>query len=148
MQEVTKTLIEQLETDWNLSESLHKQKITFRRGEPPDLATRFVPNSVSIEALKFTTPIVKRTSARSRFNEIISLNMWMIIEPKTQDAINDLLDERQKIVDEIRRIVKLRQRTMTNIRFSYLTTERYMDEYEAEPPVLRMNVLILCTYCA
>jgi len=148
MQEVTKTLIERLTTDWALSGKGNQTNITFRRGEPADLTARFVPKKISIEALKTGTPVEKRTLKRSVFKELVALHIWQLVEPKYKDRIDDLYDLRQEVIDEIRRIIKLRQSTMTNIRFSYLSHEHYRDEVDAEPPVLHLIMILIAKYTA
>lgn len=147
MQEITKTLITQLQTDWNLAGDIAKEHITFRRGEPANLSNRFMPNKISIEAKKIMTAARKRSLARSKFTEPIPISIWQLIQPKTDANIATLLDERQQIIDEIRRIIKLRQTSMSGIALSYQQNERYLDDYDGLPPTLRVIITILCTYC-
>jgi len=146
MEDPAKTLITQLQNDWSLTGDLDKSKITFRRGEPFDLTTRFTKRKISIEATKLTNPIRKRTLATSEHHEVVSINVWMLIHPKTEEKITSLMDDRQSIIDEIRRIIEASQRSLTDIKFSFLTVERHLDNFEDEPPVLHTVCEVECQY--
>ena len=146
MQDVAKTIIEQLETDWNLTDTLAKAQVTFRRDEPANLSTRFMPKKISIETAKFTVPYRKRTLNRSEVNEIVTLTVWFLVAPKTDAQITVINDKKQEVIDEIRRIIKLRQRSMTDIRLSFASQERHINSLDDESPNMRVIISIKCKY--
>jgi len=147
MQDLTKTLKELLEDNWTLKTSRTKKaKVTFRRGEPFDLATRFSENKISIEVCRLTNPVVKRTLNTDVNNEIVPINLWIQIKPKTEKHVQNLLDDRQTIIDHVRSIIKTNQRAITDVKLGYRRTERHLDDYESEPPVLRTVFEIICKH--
>jgi len=146
VQEVTKTLETCLQTNWNLTGSVAKTEITFRRGEPFDLTTRFVNNKINIEVDKMTRPITKRVLARAISREIATITVWFLMQPVTEDRKDEVKDQCQQIEDEIERIIKAQQRSMTDIRFAKAANVRYIPRYDEDPPTLRAIINISCQY--
>jgi len=146
VQEVTKTLKAILESEWNLTGSVAKTEITFRRGEPFDLTTRFVNNKINIEIDKMTRPITKRTLARSMSREIATVTAWFLMQPMTDERKDEVKDQCQQIEDEIERIIKLKQRALTDIKFAKVGNVRYLPRYDEDPPTLRAIMNVLCQY--
>jgi len=146
VQEITKTLVEVLQSNWNLTGSVAKDNITFRRGEPFDLTTRFVNNKITIEIDKMTRPITKRTLARSMSREIATITMWFLMQPVTEDRKDEVKDQCQQIEDEIERIIKLKQRLLTDIKFAKVGNVRYIPRYDEDPPTLRAIMNVSCQY--
>lgn len=147
MQEASKTLLAALEDNWALTpKATKKVSISFRRGEPFDLTTRFTKNKISIEVGKLTRPITKRTLARSVSNEVLPISVWLLVRPKTESQKNSLLDRRQTLEDEIERILLATQKTLADVRFSKVGNVRYIDLLDDDPPTLRVVIDTVCTY--
>lgn len=144
MTDLTKTIADLLETNWALTGDNHKDKITFRRGEPFDLTTRFRKTNVSIEICKLTNPVTKRTLATEIENEIVPIHIHMLVRPQSEEAIASLLDNRDSIVKHIRAIIKSNQQSISGYKLISRRTERHVDEYDSEPPVLHTIIEIVC----
>ena len=146
MQEPTKTIVELLQNNWNDDCGVAKSTIQFRRGEPLNLLDRFRQREITVEVCKLTKPTEQRTISSVKVTEIVAVNVWMIIRPKSDEQIATLLDKRQVIEDEIERILLANNRSATNINFVMLDDTRYMDDYESEPPVLHAVKHVACIY--
>lgn len=150
MQDVEKTIVDAFQTYWTLetSDFVKKENINFRRGEPVNLTTRFSQRPISIEVGKLTNPRLKRTLARSHNREIVSAHIWILIRPKTDEAIAQLKDYRQEIIDEIRRIIHDYQLSLKDIKLGKILVERHLDQIEVEPPVLHTDIEVECRYAS
>lgn len=150
MQEVTKTLKELFtNNEWGWKETtvgIRENEITFRRLEPTNLKTRFVGNETSIEFCKVTNILRTKNLARYGYNEVVGLNIWQLFKPRTDDRQDELNDLRQKIIDEVRRIIKASSRHLKDIRFSYAGNETFLDELDEDPPVLHCVMNIHCIF--
>jgi len=149
MQSPDKTIYEQLQTDWTVSstQSTNKSKVTWRRGEPTDLTGRFVKRKISIEVGQLVDAgnVRPRRLEKHKHRELVPIHVWMDIKPYNDDSIVKLKDTRQEIIDEIRRIIKLRQRSLTNISYAEIGAARFLDDI-TEEHVLHWMCEVSCSY--
>lgn len=147
MQDPTKTVASALETEWTQWGSLQKADINFVRGDPVDIRQRFASKQVSIEVKKLTDPIIKKSLSRSTHKEVIEIDVWLDLVDISETRKDDLMDEMQKIKDEIERIIKLKQTTLTDIRFAFPRSWQNLDRLRPEePPYLRSAFYLVCLY--
>jgi len=146
MQEVTKTLIAILESEWSLTGDVHSDKISFNRGEPSDPMKRFLKYPIVIEAEKMTRPVSKRVLARSMSRELVLLTVWLHISPKSETRYAEVKDQCQTIEDEIESIIKAQQRLLTDIKFTKIVNSQYVPRYDELPPTFRCIFTVSCQY--
>lgn len=149
LQDPTKTIVDALEDNWGEVQGIPKNYINFVRHEPLDLETRFAKgHRVSIEVRPITEPISKRSLARQTHKEVVGINVWVDISPITEKEKVATMDIRQKLKDEIDRILKLVQATLTDIRFAFPRSWQPIDNLGGgdEKPYLRSLRYVVCLH--
>jgi len=137
-----KTLIE---SNWTLS-SPSKNDITFRVGEPVNLAERFLKRNISIEFHRLRAVSQPRNKARTIIRELTPIHIWIRVTPATEHGKESKQTLRQAIIDHIKSIIKNNAESVTDIKYIYQGGDQHVDQLGDEPPVLHSVINVVCLY--
>lgn len=137
-----KTLIE---SNWTLT-SPNADDITFRVGEPINLAERFLKRDISIEFHRLRAISQPRNKARTIIRELTPIHVWIRIKPATENGKTTAQSTRQTIIDHIKSIIKENAESATDIKYMYQGGDQHPDELGKEPPVLHSVINVVCLY--
>lgn len=146
MQDASKTLIDAISADWAGWVSLPKKELNFVQAPPTDSKMRFAGKQFSVECRKFSDSISKRSLGRSIHRETVHVDLWIDLIAISDDRKAELFVERQRMQDEVERIIKLRQRELTGIRFAFPRSWSFGDSFESAEPYLRCTLDVVCVY--
>ena len=129
MNDPSKTIKELLEDGWNLSDSQHKNHITFQYGQTVDPKTRFTQRDIIIEVYPEGSGagVQTRNQARSIYTEIVSIDCRVRFTASAQKSFENAKDSLHLIVEEVRRIIKLNRHDASDIFFMPFKGERPID---------------------
>ena len=140
-------MVEMLVSQWSLKGKLGKGSITFRRGSPVDLLARFTKNGISIEVEKMISYCVKRSRRSLIVHEVCPIDIWLFTPDLTEKAVEGRRDDRQKCLDEVHRVIMLKQTDMQDVSFSFPQGERFHEKgLDDNPPNLRVHIEVMCKY--
>jgi hypothetical protein len=146
MDDPVKTLKTLLETDWSLDDTLAAERIMFRTEEPLRPNTRFVSKNISVEIKSVASGATPRNEARTVFRETVAVDVWVRITPSTEAGKETALDNKRKLIEEIRRIVKAHRHRESNIDFKYFGGDKTLNGLGEEPPFFRTIANVVCIY--
>jgi len=148
LQSPAKTIKEALDDNWQAWGTLKKSSINFVYGAPISPEMRFAKHKLSMEVKDLVDPIIKKSLARSVHKDVIQVDAWLQVLELDEKKKADLLDDMQLIKDEVERIIKLKQKTLTGIRLAYPRSWQPLNNLssEEEGPYLRSVLYVVCVY--
>ena len=147
MDDPVKTLKTLLEDEWLLTENATmKENIVFRTEQPIKPDTRFLSKNTSIEISQVASGANPRNEGRTVFRETIAINIWVRIAPPNEAGVATAVDNKRKLIEEVRRIVKANRHSASGIDFVYFGGDKSLNGLGEEPPFLRTAVDVVCIY--
>ena len=143
MQSPVKTIHDLVKTNWSIvADGLKVTDINWRYGEPEDLSSRFIQRKISAEFSEMTTPKEKRSLIRSVARKVVVADFWILLDPaKTRESA---VGDKQKIEDEVERIVQAVELSATDLDLVHVLVTRSLDS-EGDR-VMRTQFEIMCQY--
>jgi len=143
MQDPVKTIKELLYDGWFTSGDFDRDDITWRFGPPENPANRFNDTELSFEFDDLTEARRKRTLARSQARRIVTVDLWMQLNPDSDRET--LKTDRQTIVDKVDTIIEANETAATNLDFVYVGAgPRNLDK--VDEGYVRAQMEIVCVH--
>ncbi len=140
MTSIANVLKTQFYTDWGLSDAHAKTAIAWYITKA-DENTRFKLGTIAIEMYTSTAPVSKKSISRSTTTHLVIVDIWLKPTPWDDATLGNYDTDLDSLTDEVARIVKLRQKTFSGLRFTHVLN-RGINLDEPENRIMRRQMLL------